>query len=69
MSREDWEGLISASGDFVNDIQMVSETTHQFVKSNTPYNKFILIGTVGKSPLINQLVSENKLDISDAKEM
>lgn len=67
VSPEDWEGVIRASGDLVNDIQMVSETKPQFVKSNTPYNKSILIGTIGKSPLIDQLVSENKLDISDVK--
>ena len=64
VSSEDWEGVVRAAGDLVNDIRMVSGAEPQLIKNTSSSTPTILIGTIGKSPLIDQLVSEGKLDVS-----
>lgn len=46
---------------------MVSGAEPLLVKSTAPSTPSILIGTIGKSPLIDRLVSEGKLDVSAVK--
>ena len=67
VSSEDWEGVVRAAGDLVNDIRMVSGAEPQLIKNTSSSTPTILIGTIGKSPLIDQLVSEGKLDVSAVK--
>lgn len=67
VSSEDWEGVVRAAGDLVNDIRMVSGAEPQLIKNTSSSTPAILIGTIGKSPLIDQLVSEGKLDVSAVK--
>ena len=37
------------------------------MQSDSPAPQSIVVGTVGKSPLIDQLVADNKLDVSSIK--
>ena len=67
VSSEDWEGVIRAANDLKNDIQKVSDAEPQLVQGDSSAPQSILIGTVGKSPLIDQLVAEDKLDVSSIK--
>lgn len=73
ISPDDWPGVQRAAGDFVDDIQRVTSiaptltnvTTSTFSsvakgKGTLP----IIIGTLGKSSLIDQIVNNTKLDVS-----
>ena len=67
VSPEDWEGVIRAAKDLEDDIFKVSGTKAEIIEGNQPAEKFVIIGTIGKSPLIDKMVSENKLDVSTIK--
>lgn len=67
VSPEDWEGVVRAANDLGNDIRKVSDTKPQIMQSDSPAPQSIVVGTVGKSPLIDQLVADNKLDVSSIK--
>ena len=67
VSPEDWEGVIRAAKDLGDDIFKVSGTKAEIIEGNRPAAKSVIIGTIGKSPLIDKMVSENKLDVSTIK--
>ena len=61
----DWPGVLRAAGDLRADVQRVSGLTPQ-LSGGIPAAgaNVILIGTVGKSSIIDRLVRENKIDVS-----
>ncbi|CAO2655072.1 Nn.00g118050.m01.CDS01 [Neocucurbitaria sp. VM-36] len=66
IDSKDWPGVVRASNDLANDFGLVTGTKGKVVTStsslsNTP---IIIAGTIGKSPLIDSLVSSGKLDVS-----
>ncbi|KAJ2928398.1 hypothetical protein H1R20_g8706, partial [Candolleomyces eurysporus] len=73
ISQEDWPGVQLAAADFVADIERVTGVKPSFLNvtasniqasgSQTP----IIIGTLGKSPLINQIVNTTGLDVSSIR--
>ena len=63
----DWKGVIRAIGDLQNDINSVTGVKPE-ISSNKESSEYeIVIGTLGKSKLIDQLVKSKKLDVSDLK--
>ncbi|KAF8999865.1 hypothetical protein BDQ17DRAFT_1427597 [Cyathus striatus] len=71
ISPDDWPGVQIAASDFVSDIEKVTSIKPSFKnvtssslasigKNALP----IIIGTLGKSSLINQIVNSTKLDVS-----
>lgn len=68
VSSEDWPGVIRATKDLGNDIYKVSGTHVDIIEHQLPESKSIIIGTIGKSPLIDKLISEKKLDVSAIKD-
>ena len=63
----DWKGVIRAIGDLQNDIKSVTGVMPE-IRSNKVSSEYeIIIGTLGKSKLIDQLVKSKKLDVSDLK--
>ena len=61
----DWPGVLRAAGDLRADIQRVSGLTPAFSTEKTfSGSNVILIGTVGKSEIIDRLVREKKIDVS-----
>lgn len=67
VSSADWEGVIRAAGDLVNDIRMVSGATPRLLQGDTPVSGSVIIGTIGHSPLIDKMVEEGRLDVSAVK--
>src|ERR1700689_714543 len=57
----DWPGVQRAARDLQADVNRVTGVTPAL---NTAAPKMILIGTVGKSPLIDQLARTGKIDVS-----
>ena len=61
----DWAGVVRAAKDLQSDFNRVTEITPSFTES-LPNGKrtLILIGTVGKSSLIDKLIKNKKIDVS-----
>ena len=61
----DWPGVIRAAGDLQADINRVTGITPALVKgAPTAARNIVIIGTVGRSPLIDRLVRERKIDVT-----
>ncbi len=68
VSESDWVGVRRAAGDLQADIERVS-SAQPTMSTAVPAGArlAVLIGTVGKSPLVDELVRSNKLDVSSLK--
>ena len=58
----DWPGVARAAADLQADIARVTGVTPALQRSGTLAGDAILIGTLGRSPIIDRLVREGKLD-------
>jgi hypothetical protein len=64
-SAQDWPGVLRAAKDLQADINRVTQLQPTLTTDQAPKGKeVVLIGTLGKSPLIDQLVQSKKLDVS-----
>ncbi|KAF1832991.1 hypothetical protein BDW02DRAFT_553559 [Decorospora gaudefroyi] len=67
IDSKDWAGVTRAGNDLANDFGLVTgskgrvATSANGISGSTPV---IIAGTIGKSPLIDNLVSSGKLDVS-----
>ncbi|KAJ6564988.1 hypothetical protein DFH09DRAFT_1475574 [Mycena vulgaris] len=68
LSSDDWPGVQRAAQDFASDIQRVTGIKPMVanVSASTPSRSSlpIIVGTLGKSSLIDQIVDSTKLDVS-----
>ena len=65
VNDQDWPGVVRAVGDLSQDVGRVTGHDAQVVKGKVPAgNNAVLIGTIGRSPLIDSLVKRHKLDVS-----
>jgi hypothetical protein len=66
ISKEDHPGVIRAFEDLQNDINKVSQALPLLITDKVPAgDEVIIAGTIGKSPLIDQLIKSKKLDVTD----
>ena len=63
-SATDWPGVLRAARDLQADVQRVTKTVPRFSTEKPTGQQVVLIGTLGKSPLIDALVKQKKLDVS-----
>ena len=63
----DWKGVIRAIADLQNDINSVTGAKPQMLTSESLSEYEIVVGTLGKSKVIDQLVEAKKLDLKDLK--
>ena len=65
VSSRDFPGVLRAAGDLRGDIERVSALAPEIIKDSIPHAKeFVLVGTLGKSALIDRLVASRKIDVS-----
>src|ERR1700749_3070107 len=66
VSDADWPGVVRAVGDLSADVGRVTGHAAPVVKDAAAAKgeDVVLIGTIGKSPLIDALVKTKKLDVS-----
>jgi hypothetical protein len=64
---EDWKGVVRAATDLSDDVRKVTGTAAAIVKSKNTIRGAILVGTIGKSKLIDALVASHKLDVNAIK--
>lgn len=68
VDSDDWKGVIRAANDLSEDIHKVSGAKSAVMeKLQYPAQGSILIGTIGKSKIIDQLIASKKIDISSVK--
>jgi Glycosyl hydrolase family 115/Gylcosyl hydrolase family 115 C-terminal domain len=64
----DWPGVLRAVGSFSGDVAQVTgrtpAITHDAITSEAKGQDLIVIGTIGRSALIDRLIAERKLDVS-----
>lgn len=64
ISESDYPGVIRALKDLQNDISMVTKAKPVFSTGQVQAaREVVLVGTLGKSPLIDQLVQQKKLNV------
>src|SRR5271166_5354347 len=62
----DYPGVIRALKDFKTDVGRVTDTEPAIVFDTLPFQtKVVIVGTIGKSAVIDRLVKNKKLDVKD----
>lgn len=64
----DWKGVIRAANDLGNDILKVSGKASEIIENIKPTKGSIIVGTIGKSKLIDRLIKEKRIDVSEIKD-
>lgn len=64
---DDWKGVIRAANDLGDDVRKVTGTASAVINTESIANTGIIVGTIGKSKLIDQLIAAKKLDVSAVK--
>jgi hypothetical protein len=68
ISSKDWPGVIRAAKDLQSDIGKVTTLIPELLYDNISESKEIIIaGTIGKSTIIDKLISEGKIDVTNVK--
>lgn len=66
-SANDYDGVIRAIGDLQSDLEKVSGTKPQLSTGKFESETAIIIGTIGHSEIIDKLIENNKINVSDIK--
>lgn len=66
VDTNDWAGVVRAAGDLRADIGRVTgRTPHILSERGADIENVVIVGTIGKSRFIDQLILEKKIDVSD----
>ncbi|OKS85873.1 glycosyl hydrolase 115 family protein [Mucilaginibacter polytrichastri] len=65
---DDWKGVLRAADDLSDDVRKVTGTSSPVFKDKNFAGEAILVGTIGKSHIIDRLIAEKKIDISAIKD-
>jgi hypothetical protein len=63
VSGSDYAGVRRAAGDLRSDLRRATGVEPALVTGTVPSGDIVLIGTIGKSPLIDRLISSRRLDV------
>jgi hypothetical protein len=64
---EDWKGVVRAASDLGDDVGKVSGTASEVLQKTSFGKNSIIIGTIGKSHIIDQLIANKKIDVTKVK--
>jgi len=64
---DDWKGVIRAANDLGDDVRKVTGVASPIITDVKPAPGAIVVGTIGKSKLIDQLVADGKLNVDALK--
>src|SRR5262245_53758087 len=62
VSAEDFPGVLRAVNDLRADVERVTGTAPTLTTTGAPSGRVVIVGTLGKSPVIDRLVRDKKLD-------
>jgi hypothetical protein len=64
---QDWKGVVRAANDLGDDVRKVCGTASPVVNEMSSDKHNIIVGTIGKSRVIDRLIKQKKLDIKPIK--
>jgi hypothetical protein len=65
---QDWPGVIRAAGDLAADVNRVTGSTPKITNNKKDLAKnAVIIGTIGKSPIIDRLIKDGIIDVKQVK--
>jgi hypothetical protein len=66
VSSHDWPGVVRAVGDLSDDVKRVTDQQPLVLSNRTQLHDTdaVLIGTIGKSEVVDDLIRRHKLDVS-----
>lgn len=67
VDNQDWKGVVRAANDLSDDVRKVCGTASEVVFSPVAEKGCIIVGTIGKSVLIDWLIKQKKLDVKGVK--
>ena len=70
IDENDWKSVIRAARDLGDDIRKVTGTANEVTTQTSsilPLTSNIVVGTIGKSQLIDKLIKQKKLDVSKVR--
>ena len=67
VDEQDWKGVIRAANDLGDDVRKVTGTASEVILDKNFPKGSIVVGTIGKSRIIDQLVKQKKLDVSKVR--
>ena len=69
VSSTDWTGVLRAANDLQSDLEKITGAKPLVYKDVIPKTgDIIIIGTIGKSPLLDRLVKEKKIQVANMKD-
>ena len=66
VDEQDWKGVIRAANDLSDDVRKVTGMASHVV-NDISTDKGVLIGTIGKSRIIDKLIKQKKINVKDIK--
>lgn len=63
VDKQDWKGVIRAASDLGDDVRKVCGTASPVVDKISYGKNVIVVGTIGKSSIIDKLIRQKKLDV------
>lgn len=68
LSSNDWAGVKRVLSNVQNDLKNVTGTEPKIITDKIPENReVVIVGTIGKSEIIDKIVESGKLDVSEVK--
>ena len=67
VDENDWKGVIRAANDLGDDVRKVTGTPSNVVSGFAADKGLVIVGTIGKSKFIDQLIKQKKLDVKTIK--
>jgi Glycosyl hydrolase family 115/Gylcosyl hydrolase family 115 C-terminal domain len=64
VDNADWPGVLHAVSNLASDINQVTGQKPDVLHTLTKQPDIVLIGTIGRSPIIDKLIAEHKLDVT-----
>ena len=65
VSSVDYPGVVRVVGDLQTDIESVAGVRPPISRDTAPAGEAVIVGTIGKSPLIDRVIAARKIDVSD----
>ena len=63
----DWPGVLHAVSNLDSDINQVTNHTPEVLHAIARQQDVVIIGTIGRSPVIDKLIAQHKLDVSSIR--
>ena len=66
VDEKDWKGVLKAADDLSDDVRKVTGVTAK-VATQTQSGRSIMVGTIGKSRIVDELIRKKKIDVRKVK--